>query len=179
MIDLLSISHGLLREQGYRTRIIGIGQSSAIAFEDSSVLGFVYSFSSAADLLADWKSVERAFLEFNAFRFRRSGEKAWNVYSVFLCADRAEADVMRQVHWIEEDLTYTRKLAGVGLDLRQDVVDILLPLLQMQQRPYLQTDSFESRLRRRVQAFAGDAVESLLNNSAAPEDVARVLRDMK
>jgi hypothetical protein len=179
MIDLLSVSHTLLRDQAYRTRVIAIGRSSALAFEDESVLGFVYAFSTPEDLLKDWRSVERSFLDINAPRFRRSGEKAWNVYSVFLCTESVDAEHRREVHWIEEDLTYTRKLAGVGLGIRQDVVDVLLPLLGMQQRPFLQTDSFESRLRRRVRAFAGDATESLLRENAAPEDIARLLRDLK
>ena len=44
MIDIFSTTQAILRESGYRTRLLPFEQSSILSFEDESILGFCYTF---------------------------------------------------------------------------------------------------------------------------------------
>ncbi len=178
MIDLLSVAHTLLREQDFATRVIGLGKASALLFEDDALLGFVYVFESAIEMTEGWKTVERAFLDTYSSRFRKAGDKAWNVYSIFICASDSSETDRRRVRWIEEDLRLTRKLTGCGVSTRQELINVVLPLLALQQKPFLQSDDFEKRLRRRLQLFAPNAADTLLDEKVGTQEVARLLRDI-
>lgn len=61
MIELLSVSHSVLRDQGFATRVISVGQLSGLAFEDDTVLGFVYAFDGPVEMLERWQDVEKSF----------------------------------------------------------------------------------------------------------------------
>ena len=61
MIELLSVSHSVLRDQGFATRVISVGQLSGLAFEDDTVLGFVYAFDGPVEMLEHWQDVEKEF----------------------------------------------------------------------------------------------------------------------
>jgi len=75
-----------------------------------------------------------------AAQFRAAGDKAWNVYSVFVTEARASIEEHRQVRWIEEDLERTRKITATGVIAREDVVKALLPLLPIMAKPVLAPD---------------------------------------
>ncbi len=179
MIELLSVSHSVLRDQGFATRVISVGQLSGLAFEDDTVLGFVYAFDGPVEMLEHWQDVEKSFLQSNATRFRAANEKAWNIYSVFLTSENADVENKRRIRWIEEDLRFTRKLTGCGLTTRHELLNVLLPLVSLQQKPFLQGDAFRTRLQRRLQTVAGRAADALLNNAVTPQEAARLLRDIR
>ena len=178
MIDILSATHTVLREQQFATRIIALGKESALLFEDESLLGFVYVFDATETMIESWAQVERAFLQIYSPRFRDAGDKAWNVYSIFMSAEDGAEPVRRRVRWIEEDLRLTRKLTGCGINTRQDLINVLLPLLALQQKPFLQSDDFGKRLKRRLQSFAPTVVETLTDERIETREIARILRDI-
>jgi hypothetical protein len=59
------------------------------------------------------------------------------------------------------------------------LVNVLLPLLSLQQTPFLQGDAFRTRLQRRLQNVAGRSTDALLNGAVTPHEAARLLRDTR
>jgi len=175
MSDILSMLQGVLQEGGYRTWLTPIDKRVTVCFEDDSVMGCAMPFDDPSTLLATWRSAETAFLLHYAERLRRAGEKAWNVYSVFVTTGKTDAADTRAIRSIEEDLERTRKIAATGVDHREALVGALLPLLPLQQRPVLDQEDVAARFRRRVLAIASSAADIVLDESVSPKDVARRL----
>lgn len=175
MIDIFGTTQAVLRESGYRTRLLPFEQSSILSFEDESVLGFCYLFSDPSTLLAKWKPIETEFLNRHGARFRSAGEKAWNIYSIFICGEIADSVQTREVSWIEENLDRTRKLATCGISTRESLHRALLPLLRLQYRPTLQLDGLTERLQRRISAIAPSAANVALKDDVPPIEVVRLL----
>lgn len=175
MINLLSTMQIVLREAGFITHLISINRSSVLCFEDDALMGFGWVFNDASELLACWKTTEMSLLKQHAPRFRAAGEKAWNVYCVFLCVASADASQNRQVRWVEEDLERTRKIAACGLASHEDVVRALLPVLPLQHQPALQAEDVTDRLRRRIRTIAPKATDVALDESVPVAEVVRLL----
>jgi hypothetical protein len=175
MIDIFSTAQTILRESGYRTRLLQFEQSSILSFEDESILGFCYLFADPATLLTGWRSIETEFLNRHGARFRSAGDKAWNIYSVFLSNEIADSVQTREVRWIEENLERTRKLATCGISTREALHRALLPLLRLQYRPILQLDSLTERLQRRIATIAPSVASIALKDDVAPIEVVRLL----
>jgi hypothetical protein len=175
MIDIFSTAQGILRESNYRTRLLPFEQSSILSFEDESILGFCYVFADLTELLTRWKSIEAEFLNRHSPRFRSAGDKAWNIYSVFMTGETGDSVQMREVRWIEEDLDRTRKIAACGVTTREYLYRALLPLLGLQYRPTLQLDGLTERLQRRISAIAPAAANVALKDDVAPIEVVRLL----
>lgn len=97
MIDLLTSSHSVLRENKFETRLSHLGKSTIVTFEDDSLLGFVFLFDSPGDLIENWRTAESSFLRAEAMRFRTAGEKAWNVYCVLLTSGVGNTQEFRQI----------------------------------------------------------------------------------
>ena len=177
MIDLLTSSLTLLRENRFATRLSQLGKNIVVTFEDDSLLGFVFIFEAPDDLIEGWRLAETTFLRAEATRFRAAGEKAWNVYCVVLCGNAGDAQQVRQIGWIEEDLERTRKIAACNITSRAELAQALLPLLTLQQRPLLQSETFEARLHRRVSKIAPRAADAVMNVAVNATEVARQLRE--
>jgi hypothetical protein len=175
MSDTLSMLQGVLQEGGYRTWLTPVEKRTAVCFEDNSVMGFAMLFDDPSMLLATWRSVETAFLLQHADRIRVAGDKAWNVYAVFLTTATTNAGDIRAIRSIEEDLERTRKIAASGVSQREALVGALLPLLPLQQRPVLEQEDVTARFRRRVLSIAPSAAEIMLDDSVSAKDVARRL----
>lgn len=175
MIDLLSTVQVVLREAGFSTRLTSIDRSSIVCFEDDVLTGFGCVFEDPASLLTLWKDTEMSLLTHYAPSFRAAGEKAWNVYCIFLCSSAADLIQNRQVRWIEEDLNRTRKVAACGLGSRDDLVRALLPILPLQYEPVLRAEDVTERLRTRIQTIAPKASALVLNESVSPTEVVRFL----
>lgn len=175
MSDALSQVQGVLQAGGYRTWLTPLENRTAVCFEDDAVLGFVALFDDPAAVLRSWQQTERAFLAQYGNDLRNAGDKAWNVYSVFLASESADASTARSIRAIEEDLERTRKITAVGVSHRDAVVSALLPLLPLQQQPALDREDVGERFRRRVTAIAPQAADMLLNEDVSPKDVARML----
>jgi len=177
MIDLLTSSLTILRENGFETRLIQIGASTVASFEDDTLLGFIYTFDTTDEMIHGWRAAEQSFLRAQAMRFRAAGEKAWNVYCVLLCASSGNAKEVRQIGWIEEDLERTRKLASCGVATRSDLARVLLPLLSLQQTPVLQSEKYEQRLLRRIRQIAPSVGDAVLEQNVTIGEVVRLLRE--
>jgi hypothetical protein len=175
MIDLLAQIQGTLEGARYSTWLTEFEDLPVICFEDEVILGFVSVFSKPSDLIAGWRATEASLLRRFAPNIRGAGDKAWNVYSIFLCSDVANDTEAREIRWIEEDLDRTRKLTANGVMTREDVINALLPLLPLQHQPLLLTDDIKERLKRRIQAIAPRAAEVALDDETTAGEVARLL----
>lgn len=175
MIDLLASTQVELRKAGYTTRLESMNRSSVVCFEDIVVTGFALVFADPVTLVAEWKDTESALLRRHAPSLRAAGDKAWNVYCVFLSESPAPADLDRQIRWIEEDLNRTRKIAACGISSREDLIRALLPILPLQYQARLRAGDITERLRARIQGIAPKASEVVLNDSVPPAEVVRLL----
>ena len=88
-------------------------------------------------LLSGWRETETEFLRQHDERIRAAGDKAWNVYSVFLASAPADPAESREIRLIDEDLERTRKIAASGIIHREALVAAMLPLLRLQYQPAL------------------------------------------
>jgi hypothetical protein len=175
MIDIFGTAQTILRESGYWTRLLSFEQTSILSFEDESVLGFCYIFSDPTALLTGWKSIETELLNRHGVRFRSAGDKAWNIYSIFVSGETADPIQTREVRWIEENLERTRKIATCGISTRETLQRALLPLLRLQYRPSLQPDGLTERLQRRIATIAPSAANVVLKDDVPPIEVVRLL----
>jgi hypothetical protein len=179
MTDVRSLVQVVLQQAGYRTWLADVERMAVACFEDDAVMGFTCVFDDAGQLLHRWKSMEMAFLTRYADDMRQAGEKAWNVYSIFLSSEPADAVQAREIGWIEEDLERTRKLAAAGVIGRDGLITALLPIMPLQYRPRLDVEDATQRLRRRIATIAPAAADAVLNEAVAPAEVIRLLRSSK
>jgi hypothetical protein len=175
MIDLLSTMQVVLREAGFTTRLTSIDRSPVVCFEDDALMGFGSVLSNPGELLEQWKATEMSLLTRYALDFRAAGEKAWNVYCVFLCGASADPSQSRQVRRIEEDLERTRKIAACGLASREDLVRVLLPVLPLQYQPALRAEDVTERLQRRIRTISPRASDVALDEAVPAAEVVRLL----
>lgn len=175
MIDLLSTLQSVLRKADFTTRLASIDGSSVVCFEDETVMGFGMVFSDPGDLLARWRVMEMSLLVRYAPGLRAAGEKAWNVYCIFLCGASADSSQNRQVGWIEEDLERTRKIAACGLASREDLVRALMPILPLQYQPVLRAEDVTERLHRHILSVAPKASDVALDEAVPAAEVVRLL----
>jgi hypothetical protein len=105
-------------------------------------------------MVEGWRETEATMLARYAAQFRAAGDKAWNVYSVFITEARASEGERREVRWIEEDLERTRKITGTSVVTREEVVKALLPLLPIVAKPLLAPEDSRQRLLRRIEVIA-------------------------
>ncbi len=175
MIDVLSTLQGVLREAGFTTRLVSLDRFSVVCFEDGALMGFGVVLSNPGELLAEWRAAEMSLLTRYAQALRAAGDKAWNVYCVFLCGASADPEQIRQVQGIEEDLERTRKIAACGLATREDLVRALLPVLPLQYQPALRAEDVTERLQRRIRTIAPRASDVALDEAVPAAEVVRLL----
>jgi hypothetical protein len=177
MTDLKPTLQALLRDAGYQTWFVAMDRYEVVAFEDDATMGFACIFERGSMLLEEWKSLETKFLMNFALALKRAGEKTWNVYSVFLCAENTSEDETRAIRWIEENLERTRKITGIVPNGRADLITALLPLLPIQYQPRLDSEDFDltQRLRRRIASIAPAAEHAALDAGVAASEVVRLL----
>ena len=175
-MDLKSQLQIILQEANYQTWLASVDELDAIGFEDEAVMGFACIFDTAEALLQRWRAVETILLTTHAPSLQRAGEKAWNVYSVFLSVEKANDIQTREVRWIEEDQERTRKIAACGVTAREDLAMALLPLLPLQYQPVLDDEDFDltRRLRKRIVDIAPAAAIAALDDEISPTEVVRL-----
>ncbi|MGH9551937.1 MAG: hypothetical protein ACRD3W_21305 [Terriglobales bacterium] len=178
MMDLSSTLQIVLQEAGYRTSLVSMEhRPNPISFEDDAVMGFAVVFQQPAELLEKWSPIQTALLTRYAAALRKADQKAWNVYSIFLCSAAANETQEREIRLLEEDLQLTRKVAACNLAGHEDVVSALLPVLPIQHHPRLEGDDLTERLRRRIASFAPAAATAALDERVSPIEVIRLLRE--
>lgn len=175
MIDLLSTSQILLRDAGFDVRLSSVGHRPVVCFEDNALLGFCSSFDQTNELIEGWKAFESEILNRFAADIRAAGEKAWNVYCVFLCGGAADETQKRAVNWIEEDLERTRKVAACDIASREDLVRAMLPVLPVQYQPALQHEDLTARLQKRIADIAPQAEHAILDLEFPVSEAVRLL----
>ena len=173
LMDISDQVEIVLRDAGYTTQRARQGPRFVICFENAMLIGFAHVFESSAKLLTQWEAVQRAVLTQYNVALRNAGEKAWNVYSIFL-TDDTESSRQRAVERLEENFALTRKIARGGIRTNRDVEHVLLPLTSVQAQPSLGVTDFEDRLRVRLKEASSDAVTAFLSETAANE-VAHIL----
>ncbi|MBD8663030.1 hypothetical protein IFT59_07160 [Rhizobium sp. CFBP 8752] len=175
VIDLVSTAQVLLRRADYHVRLSSLRDSPMICFEDQALLGFCCAFPSAGELIRNWKSYETEILIRFAPNFRAAGDKAWNVYSIFLCDNVATDIERREITWVEEDLERTRKIAAAGIANREDLARVLLPILPIQYQPRLLEGDAVERLHKRLRDISEKAAAVALDDQTPAAEVVRLL----
>lgn len=175
MIDVLSTMQVVLQEAGFITRLTSMDRSSIVCFEDDTLMGFGCVFDNPDDLLERWKATEMTLLRRYAPNLRLAGEKAWNVYCLFLCGATADLIQSREVRWIEEDLERTRKIAACGVVSREDLVQALLPILPIKYQPELRPEDVTKRLENRIRIIVPTTSNVVLDKSVPPTEVVKLL----
>ena len=144
--------------------------SRVVIFENETVLGFVFLYSDAPTLFANWRNDSDQVLRETQFSLRQAGDKAWNTYMVFLADSGVNADDAPMLQAIEEDLSGTRKIARTGVKDGDGVRAALLPLLAIQNAPKLEPIDMKEQIRLRtselpdivVDGFIGGATSSVM-----------------
>ena len=177
MIDVFSVLQVVLRDAGLSVRLLSVDRMSVVSFEDEAIIGFACVFDNPNKLLENWKSVEMAVLRRYAPNLRVAGEKAWNVYCVFLSGGAADPIQDRQVRRVDEDLQRTRKIAACGIANREDLIRAILPILPLQFKPMLVPENVTRRLRGRLESIVPNAADFVLDESTPPTEVVPLLRE--
>jgi hypothetical protein len=150
MIDILTMSAELLTESGFTTSHIQVSKREAIAFEDPTVLGFLFDYSTPQALLDSWVSDTNRTIADHQMALRRAGQKAWNTYAVMLAAEPAD---------------YQGLVALAGIQSMADLRVALLTLLPIQSAPKLEAVDLVAEIRIRTSGMSARAIDAFLSNA--------------
>lgn len=174
--EILSSIHVVLQNANYRTWDIRAGSIPTIGFEDETVMGFVCVIDTPRRIVESWRDIETQLINRHASRFRDAGEKAWNVYSVFITEVKATGEERREVRWIEENLERTRKITATGVNSRGEIVKALLPIMPIIAKPLLNPEDAAQRLLRRIEIISPSIQDIVLDDKISPTEVIERLR---
>lgn len=172
-MDIASQTEILLRDAGYETWVWTGPLAPVVLFESQTVAGFVHVFADGQTLLNTWFEAQRQTLDRHALVLRGAGDKAWNIYAVFL-AGTATLEEVREIERLDEDFALTRKIGRANLQTSDELRTALLPLLPIQSSGVAEAPRFEDLLRGRVKNVPEKVVEAFLGPAKAP-DVAHML----
>jgi hypothetical protein len=164
----------VLRQAEYETWLWNAGSAPVVCFENDAVVGFVHIFSDPEALRAGWSRAQDIALGRHAPALRVAGDKAWNVYSVFLTEGPVSLHLGRDIEGIEEDFAMTRKIVRAGIATTIDITRVLLPLLPIQSRPVVEVGNYLERLQTHLTDLPDEAMEAFLGR-AAPMDIVATL----
>ena len=165
----------VLAEAGFATRASDIpgeiaGRTiEALAFEDATVLGFVVSYETPADLIATWKSDGNLIARRHRNALQAARQKAWNAYLVLISHETADFGQSLLLGQIEEDLEAMRKITKAGVVGSSGARVALLPLLPFRTAPALDPIDMQDEIKSRTSELDGDVVRAFL--SGAEESV--------
>jgi hypothetical protein len=165
MTVAITFAEAVLARAGFTCWQSQLGPMPTLGFEDASLMGFVFEFPTAQAIVDGWREAEQKMINQHAHAFRRAGDKAWNVYSVFLTTNEATKAECRQLRLIEEDLEQTRKLTGAGQASEVATAEALLPILPISTKPQLGTFDADARLARRLDALVPGISNLLLDDA--------------
>jgi hypothetical protein len=172
-MDIGTQAEVYLREAGYDTWTWSGTSPAVICFENSTLVGFLHVFTTAADLMAKWEEAQLRVLSRYSAALRAGGAKAWNVYSVFLTSEKAPK-FKRPVERLEEDFTLTRKIARTEIQTVEDISHVLMPLVPIKAQPLLENANVADRLRSRAKDVPAAALTAFLG-SPTPDEIAEIL----
>ena len=166
-MNLFEEARKVLEVAGYVT---SAGQTPDVFnFEDLSLFGFVRVTRSVSEIIQQWQAGQDEFLRKNDDQLRKSREKSWNVYSVFLTADEPSSDEVNALARVEEDFRGTRKLTGTGLHTSGHVTRALLPLIPIQNPVDLDNEDALKRLLTRLTSMPPEVLDALSRLFSATE----------
>jgi ABC-three component (ABC-3C) system Middle Component 1 len=171
-MDLALEARKILETTNYSIKVSQTDQ--LFYFEDLSLFGFVWVAESLEEMLQDWKRKQDEFLREQDKTLRKSRDKSWNVYSVFLTSDDASKEENNQLIKIEEDFQGTRKLARAGLHSPSQVISALFPLIPIQKLVSLSEEDALFRLRSKLN-FLPDEFLNAIVGSASVNDLKDIL----
>ncbi len=172
-MDIATQSEIFLRDAGYETWAWSNESHEATCFENATLIGFVHVFSTAEELLSIWESAQQNVLSSHSALLQAAGDKAWNVYSVFLSENGTKSE-QREVERIEEDFSQTRKIARTNVRTQDDIERTLLLFTAVRTQSMLLNADFENRFRSRMKNVSEDVLTGFLGGGDA-DDVARML----
>lgn len=172
-MDIATQAEIVLRNSDYETWPWTGASPAVTCFENARLIGFIYVFESTVTLLERWEQSQKTVLSRHAAALKAAGDKAWNVYSVFLSGGRDSSDRWA-LERIEENFNLTRKIARANVLTADDVEGALLPLIPVRAQPVLAEANFESRLRSRLKEIPSVVLDAFLADVDADE-VARIL----
>ena len=172
-MDIIAQADNVLRQGGYRTRVLTGTPIALLSFEDDVIVGFLRAFGSAAELLAGWQSAERADLSRHATQLKAAPRKAWNIYSIFLTEAPGSSAELREIDAIEEDFAATRKIARAGISTITELERTLLPVLPLRTTTTLTGISDHSAKLRSHLAFLPSEVANAILSGASSAEILR------
>lgn len=152
----------LLGDCGYDIGFLPNANREVITFENNTVLGFIINYEQPGELLEKWSDDSKNVLENAQFALRRSDEKAWNVYFVFLALEQASYSESILMAALEENLVGTRKIARASARDLEELRLALLPLLPIQNNPRLDAVDILDEIRLRTSEIPKQAIDALL-----------------
>ena len=167
MTDVLQIVPEVLEDAKFQTWRMEFSGRPSLGFEDENILGVAASFETPQELIDGWIKFEDLLLARYGNNFRQAGEKAWNVYSVFLTSQAASDSQARAIRAIEEDLRQTRKLAAHSVVSNQSVRSALLPILPLGPRPELSAINASERLATRIENLSPGMASLVLDEKVS------------
>jgi len=177
MSDLSTIEI-LLREAGFDVGMLDVPPANVLTFEDDFVLGFVLFYSNPGALLMNWRDDNDKVLKAAQFALRRSGRKAWNAYVVFLASAPPSYSESIALAEIESDLVGTRKIARAGVSDSESLRGAFLPLLNVQNAPFLDPVDMVVEIRLRTTELPQVVVEAFLSDGS-DADILSLLEDVQ
>ena len=165
MHNILSDVKAVLHTAGYVTHMPQ-PTSTSLYFEDSYVLGVVFTLTTVNDIRTSWETLQDRFLRENAKRLVLDPFKAWNCYTVLLTPESAIKEDATALCAIEEDFRGTRKIVRSGVSTRTDVELALAPLLPLRRLVSLTPENVRTRLAQRL-GEVGSPLQALLSETPA------------
>ncbi len=177
MIDFTAESQRVLSDGGIVATAVDLDGITALAFESSTVVGFIVSYPHAEALLLGWeRDINRLVSEFQ-FGLRRAQAKAWNTYVVLLASAAPSHGQQVAMSAVEENLVGTRKIARAGVSNLEALRAALLPLLPIQNAPRLEAVDMKAEIQLRTTELPLRLVQAFLSE-ASDATVAKVLEDL-
>lgn len=162
MIDILEASSKILTEAGFTTATLFINERDVLAFEDATVLGFLFAYDDAAQLVSNWERDSNQIIAEQQLGLRRAGKKAWNTYTIFLAKDANDFRYSSILAAIEEDLSATRKIARAKIHDKLDLREALLALLPLQAAPKLEGVDMKEEIHQRATELPSRVIDAFL-----------------
>ena len=175
-MDLKKETEIVLRDAGYHTWPWENGPVPVVCFENDAILGFTYFFGTAAEMQEGWEAAQNAALARFRLALKGAGEKAWNIYSVFLSEAPADERVTVELDRIEENFRQTRKIVRTGIEARAHLVGALIPLLPIRNTPTIDESNFEARLAATLEKIHPEGSRAFLSKAKAV-DLAQILAE--
>lgn len=171
---LLEIVVRILSSAQYRV-VQTVGDPGAAEFESDTILGFVATFSTGAELLDEWEPRQAHFLHAHRQSLRRNPTKACNVYSVFLTSERSTGPQAARLRRIVENFVATRKIVAHSVVSDADVRMSMAPILPLNIAAHQSAIDPEAALRSKLTDQAAALLDMVVDDQTDESDIANWL----